>query len=110
MQQVSTAKDQGYQGSPKHSHLDHFYRLHGEYFRLLAAADKSPVDVEMATAALATMITDKEKRKQIWNDFAKNREDKKIGLSTASVNAVGDIMDFFVETMEIVETSTGGMG
>ena len=108
--QVQTAQEKGYTGSPKNFHLIHFYELHGKYFDLMSKAGTGETDIDSATAAIATTITDPKKRNEIWEGYVNKKRDKNVGLIGASVWAVGEMMDYFVETMEILESATGGFG
>ena len=96
------------QGSPKTYWLIHFMNQDDKFFELMGKAGKDEVDIDASVAALLTNLPNEPKRRELYEEYLKVR--KQLGLVSAATTVVGKAKDYFVETMDIVETATGGFG
>lgn len=92
-------------GSPKGMYVYFLLALCRNYFETMK--DGSTISIDSATAALIAFCPNREKRKELWDGYIK--EKSHTNTTTSSVYAVGELVSYLSEVLEFEERSTGGL-
>lgn len=104
MPQGNSIQANGMGGSPSDIYLIFILQLAKDYFNGIADMNKTALDAK--TAALIAFIPSGEVRRRIWENYVAMK-DKNPGGVTASVYAVGDVMEYLAATLDLTKESTG---
>ena len=81
------------------------------YFETLSLPNPTKYQIENVTAALISFCPNGDKRKELWALYLKTRDDSDSGggSATASVMAIGELVTYLSETLELEEDAVGGV-
>lgn len=99
--------------SPKLLYTSFLLGMCRDYFALMLKpeSDLSDKTIDKATAALIAFCPDKHTREALWEKY-RNRTKSAEGdigdVATASIETIGDLIDFLTSVLDLSESATAG--
>lgn len=95
-------------GSPKSMYTWFLLGLCKNFYETMRD-NPEPRNIDAATTALISFCINKEKRENLWTMYEREKGGDRANSLSASVKAVGELMSYLGESLELEEESYGGL-